>query len=93
MKKQQFVDQILATVKTYEWGLEKLNSRCDRAILGGGCNGKSCGTCPIEDGKKKLAKKFGVTLPEDPTPITVNITVEPKGKAVFKFKNTEFRWV
>ena len=92
MKRQEYVENIIKDARTIEWGIEKLNGKCDRLVCGGKCNGKSCETCPITVGKKALAKKFGTALPKEQT-VTINITVEKGGKAVFNFKNTTFRWV
>ena len=88
MKKQDRVNQIIVDARTYEWGIEKLNNICNNRACDGRCKG-----CYVEEGRRGLATKFGVELPKEQTPITINITVEPNAKAVFKFKSNTFRWV
>lgn len=93
MKRADFVDNILTATKTYEWGLEKLDNKCDRLVCGGHCNGKNCDTCPITEGKKRLAEKFGIKLQKEVAPVTINITVKDNAKAVFRFDGNTFRWI
>lgn len=91
MTRQQFVDSILVNANTFEWGEYRLTKKCESLICSGRCSGRNgnCVTCPISEGRQKLAEIFGRV--DAPKPVEENVSV--KAEAVFTFKGNTFRWI
>lgn len=96
MTRQQFVDNVILDAFSYEWGISKLTRKCDSLICSGHCSGRNanCVSCPIPDGKEKLAEIFGrLNAPEPPIQVYQVHHQIKTPENVFTFKGNTFRWV
>lgn len=91
MKKQEWVDNLMASEVEQSEKIRRLNSACDYYITAGKCNGcksGNCNSCPITTAKRTIVGEV-----RDEADTRKYAPKRPDVTIMFKSKNFTFNWV